>query len=50
MTVDYVAKKQDNVVRELIRDYFEDKGIDIDELVQNRRRFLAKVQEGFALV
>jgi len=49
MTVDYVAKKQDNVVRELIRDYFEDKGIDIDELVQNRRRFLPKVQEGFAL-
>ncbi len=49
MTVDYVAKKQDNVVRELIRDYFEDKGIDIDELVQNRRRFLPRVQEGFAL-
>ena len=50
MTVDYVTKKQDTVVRELIRDYFEDKGIDIDELVQSRQRFLPKIKEGFALV
>ncbi len=50
MTVDYVTKKQDKVVRQLIRDYFEDKGIDIEALIQDRRRFLARIQEGFSLV
>jgi len=50
MTVDYVAKKQETVVRALIRDYFEEQGLDIDRLVENRKRFLPKIKQGFALV
>ena len=33
MTVDYVAKKQQTIVREVVRDHFKDLGIDIDALV-----------------
>jgi hypothetical protein len=36
-TVDYVAKKQETVVREVIRGYFADKGIDVDALVRARK-------------
>lgn len=36
-TVDYVRKKQAGVVREVIKDYFADKGIDIAELVRARK-------------
>lgn len=49
-TVDYVEKKQDSVVREVVRDCFADKGIDINVLVENRKKYLARIQEGFALV
>ncbi|MCX6566519.1 MAG: 7-cyano-7-deazaguanine synthase [Candidatus Aminicenantes bacterium] len=37
MTVDYVTSKQNGIVREVIRDYFADKGIDIDQLVRARK-------------
>ena len=37
MTVDYVTEKQNGVVRDVIRDYFADKGIDIDALVKARK-------------
>jgi len=37
MTVDYVVKKQNGVVREVIRDYFAEKGLNIDELVKARK-------------
>jgi len=37
MTVDYVASKQNGIVREVIKDYFADKGIDIAELVKARK-------------
>lgn len=50
MTVDYVAKKQQSIVREVVRDHFKDKGIDIDALVENRKKYLPMVQAGFTLV
>ena len=37
MTVDYVTAKQGGIVREVIKDYFADKGIDIAELVKARK-------------
>ena len=37
MTVDYVTTKQNSIVRDVIRDYFADKGIDIDALVKARK-------------
>jgi hypothetical protein len=37
MTIDYVARKQDGVVREVIRDYFADKDLNIDEIVEARK-------------
>ena len=49
-TVGYVAKKQDSIVREVVRDYFAEKGVDINALVENRKKYLARIQEGFALV
>jgi hypothetical protein len=49
-TVDYVEKKQDSVVREVVHDYFAEKGVDINALVENRKKYLARIQEGFALV
>lgn len=49
-TVDYVAKKQDSIVREVVRDTFAEKGVDINALVENRKKYLARIQEGFALV
>jgi hypothetical protein len=49
-TVDYVSTKQETIVREVVRDYFGEKGIDINALVENRKRYLPKIREGFALV
>lgn len=49
-TVDYVAKKQDSIVREVVRDYFAEKGVDINAVVENRKKYLARIQEGFTLV
>jgi len=37
MTVEYVSRKQAGVVRDVIRDYFADKGLDIDEIVRARK-------------
>jgi hypothetical protein len=37
MTVDYVANKQAKVVREVIRDYFVEKGMDVDQIIKARR-------------
>ena len=37
MTVDYVQRKQAGVVRDVIRDYFAKKDIDIDALVKTRQ-------------
>jgi 7-cyano-7-deazaguanine synthase in queuosine biosynthesis len=50
MTVDYVAKKQQSIVREVVRDHFKDKGVDIDALVDNRKKYLDKIKAGFAPV
>lgn len=49
-TVGYVAKKQDSIVREVVRDTFAEKGVDINAVVENRKKYLARIQEGFALV
>lgn len=49
-TVGYVAKKQDSIVREVVRDTFAEKGVDINVVVENRKKYLARIQEGFALV
>jgi hypothetical protein len=37
MTADYVAGKQAGVVRAVIRDYFAEKGLDIEQMVKARR-------------
>ncbi|MBM3310256.1 MAG: hypothetical protein FJY80_01985 [Candidatus Aminicenantes bacterium] len=37
MTVEYVSKKQAGVVRDVIRDYFADKGTDIEAVVKARK-------------
>jgi hypothetical protein len=37
MTVDYVRGKQDNVVREVVAEYFADKGMDIEAIVSARK-------------
>jgi hypothetical protein len=37
MTVDYVVNKQAKVVGEVIRDYFVEKGMDIDQIVKARK-------------
>jgi hypothetical protein len=37
MTVDYVANKQAKVVGEVIRDYFAEKGMDVDQIVKARK-------------
>jgi hypothetical protein len=37
MTVDYVANKQDKVVGAVIKDYFAEKGKNIDEIVKARK-------------
>lgn len=50
MTVDYIAQKQAGVVREVIRDYFKEKGRDIDAIVAERKKSIDKIREGFALV
>jgi len=49
-TVGYVTKKQDSIVREVVRDTFAEKGVDINAVVENRKKYLARIQEGFALV
>jgi hypothetical protein len=36
-TVDYVSKKQAGIVREVIRDYFAEKGLDIEAIVKARK-------------
>jgi len=35
-TVDYIIKKQENVVRDYIRKYFAKKGLDIDTIIKSR--------------
>jgi 7-cyano-7-deazaguanine synthase in queuosine biosynthesis len=50
MTVDYVAMKQQSVIRNVVKDHFKDKGIDIDALVENRKNSLDMIKAGFALV
>ncbi len=50
MTVGYVAKKQQTVIREVVRDHFKDLGIDIDALVANRRKYLDLIKAGFTKV
>jgi hypothetical protein len=50
MTVDYITQKQAGVVREVIRDYFKEKGQDIDAIVAERKKSIDKIREGFALV
>ena len=50
MTVDYVAQKQQTIVREVVRDYFKDKGIDVDALVENRKKHLDRIRAGFTPV
>jgi hypothetical protein len=37
MTINYVEDKQAGVVREVIRDYFAEKGLDIEQIVKARR-------------
>ncbi len=37
MTVDYVANKQAHIVREVIRDYFAEKGMDVEQMVKARK-------------
>jgi hypothetical protein len=37
MTIDYVTSKQNGIVREVIKDYFAEKGTDINELVKARK-------------
>ena len=49
-TIDYVTSKQNSIVREVIRDHFTDKGIDIDALVENRKKSLDMIRAGFTLV
>jgi hypothetical protein len=49
-TVDYITRKQAGIVREVIKDYFAEKGLDIAEIVEIRRKSLPKIREGFALV
>ena len=49
MTVDYITQKQAGVVREVIKDYFAEKGIDIKKLVASRQKDIAKIREGFTL-
>jgi hypothetical protein len=50
MTVDYITQKQAGVVREVIKDYFAEKGVAIDELVAARKKDLDRIRDGFALV
>jgi 7-cyano-7-deazaguanine synthase in queuosine biosynthesis len=50
MTVDYVAMKQQSVIRDVVKDHFKDKGLDIDALVENRKKYLDMIRTGFALV
>ena len=49
MTVDYITQKQAGVVREVIRDYFKEKGQDIDAIVAERKKSIDKIRDGFAL-
>ena len=50
MTVDYVAMKQQSVVRDVVKDYFKDKGVDVDALVENRKKNIDLIRAGFTLV
>ena len=50
MTVDYITQKQAGVVREVIKDYFAEKGTAIDDLVAARMKDLGRIRDGFALV
>ena len=49
MTVDYITQKQAGVVREVIKDYFAEKGVAIDDLVAGRMKDLGRIRDGFAL-
>jgi hypothetical protein len=49
-TINYVTTKQETVVRDVVRDYFAEKGIDIEALVERRKKFLPLIQRDFALV
>jgi hypothetical protein len=37
MTLDFVATRQAGVVRDVIRDYFAKKGLDIEQMVKARQ-------------
>jgi len=49
MTVDYITQKQAGIVREVIKDYFAEKGTAIDDLVAARMKDLGRIRDGFAL-
>jgi hypothetical protein len=48
-TVDYITRKQAGVVREVITDYFAEKGIDVKDLVAARQKDIARIRDGFTL-
>ena len=50
MTVDYITQKQAGVVRDVIKDYFAEKGINIKQLVAARQKDIARIRDGFGLV
>lgn len=50
MTVDYITQKQSGVVRDVIEDFFAEKGIDIKQLVAARQKDIARIRDGFGLV
>jgi hypothetical protein len=50
MTVDYVSRKQQTIVREVVRDYFQEKGMDIDALVEHRKKYIDRIQAGYTPV
>jgi 7-cyano-7-deazaguanine synthase in queuosine biosynthesis len=50
MTVGYVVQKQQTTIREVVRDHFKDQGIDIDALVENRKKYIDMIKTGFTPV
>lgn len=49
-TVDYIAQKQAGVVREVIEDYFSEKGLAVEDLVAARQKDIGRIRQGFTLV
>lgn len=41
-TLDYVIYKQENIVRDYIKDYFQKKNIDLEDLIQERKNLIKK--------